>query len=179
MLHAYSSEAQYNIVHEARLWSMLQTCSWCPRQEISPTYCVITEKKCCMTWRKGNVRAWLLGFPMTWQELKDHTTDCYFSLINTKVLARKKDIKSLILVSHQEFDQLSTLMSSQFQFLPSCLHLKKRLLMKWKSDYVTQEIQTDNNDPSYATLKSSTSYQFGQSELNDLVLDLDLSKNAA
>ncbi len=52
-------------------------------------------------------------------------------------------------------------------------------LMKWKSDYVTQEIQKDNNDPSYATLKSSTSYQFGQSELNDLVLDLDLSKNAA
>ena len=47
-----------------------------------------------------------------------------------KVLARKTDIKSLILLSHQQFNQLYTLMSYLFQFLLSCLHLRKRVSMK-------------------------------------------------
>ena len=46
-------------------------------------------------------------------------------------------------------------------------------------DDVIQEILTDFNDPSYATSKSSTPQQFSQPELNELVCDLDLSKDAA
>ena len=45
-----------------------------------------------------------------------------------------------------------------------------------ETDYVTQEILTDSDNPSYAT---STPQQFSQPELNDLVRDLGLSKNAA
>ena len=52
-------------------------------------------------------------------------------------------------------------------------------VMQEKTDDVTQEKQTESVDSSYATSKLSTHQQFNQLELNDLVLDLGLSKNTA
>ena len=43
----------------------------------------------------------------------------------------------------------------------------------------TQEILPEFGDPSYETLRSLTRKQFSQPDLNDLVRDLGLSKNAA
>ena len=43
----------------------------------------------------------------------------------------------------------------------------------------TQEILSESGDPSYETPQSLTPQQFSQPELNDLVRDLGLSKNAA
>ena len=48
-----------------------------------------------------------------------------------------------------------------------------------ETDDVTQETLTDSDDPSYATSKSSKLQQFSHPELNDLVRNLGLSKNAA
>ena len=42
-----------------------------------------------------------------------------------------------------------------------------------------QEILSESGDPSYETPQSLTPQQFSQPELNDLVRDLGLSKNAA
>ena len=48
-----------------------------------------------------------------------------------------------------------------------------------ETDKVTQEILTYSDDLSYVRSKSSTTQQFSQLELNDLVRDLSPSKNAA
>ena len=169
ILHVYSSERQYNIVCEANLWRVLRTHSWRPRQEMIPTYC--EEMLCDGTKWKG--KGLPFGIPTTWREPKDHTTDCYFCLAIQMALVRKTDIKSLL--SYQHFDLLCILMSYQFQFLVSCLHLKKRVSTKCKR----LTILTDSDDPSYVTSKSSTPKQFSQTELNVIMHDLGLSKNAA
>ena len=94
---------------------------------------------------------------------------------------KKTDIKSLILVSYEQFNLLCTLMSYQIQFLKSCLHLKKRVSTgnitkrKKKKKKKKKKIQIP------AILMQHQSHQlplqFSQPELNEMVCNLGLSKN--
>ena len=49
--------------------------------------CAITEKKCFGTAQKESERAF--GILMVWRESKEHLTDCYFCLVNTKGSEKK------------------------------------------------------------------------------------------
>ena len=117
---------------------------------------------------------------MTWQEPTDHTTDCYFCLVNTKFIGKKNRHK----ISYPSMPSAirPTLNSDELSIL-----VFKRVL---RSEDVgsdqdqetadeTQEILSESGDPSYETPQSLTPQQFSQPELNDLERDLGLSKNAA
>lgn len=40
-------------------------------------------------WTKGKRKGLPFGIPMTWREPKDHTSDCYFCLVNTEGIDKK------------------------------------------------------------------------------------------
>ena len=121
---------------------------------------------------KGKRKSLPVGIPLTWNESKDYTVAIFVRPIQ-KALARKTDIKSLMLVSHQQFNQLCTDEQPGQVFTELCLSKEEGIDEIQETDDITQEILTDYNDPSYATSKSSTSQWFSQPKLNDLVRDLE------
>ena len=116
---------------------------------------------------------------MTWREPTDHTTDCYFCLVNTKGIGKKNRHK----ISYPSIPSAirSTLRSDELPipvfkgFFPS---VDVGSDQEQETADETQEILSESGDPSYETPQSSTPQQFSQPELNDLVCDLGLSKNA-
>ena len=46
-------------------------------------------------WTKGKRKGLPFGIPMTWREPADHTTDCYFCLVNTNGIGKKNRHKIL------------------------------------------------------------------------------------
>ena len=131
-------------------------------------------------WTKGKRKGLPFGIPMTWREPKDHTTDCYFCLINTKGVGKKNRHK----ISYPSIPSAirPTLHSDELP-VPVFNGLspaeEEGSDKDQESEHETQEILADSDDSSYGTPESSTPQKFSQPELNDLVRDLGLSKNAA
>jgi len=40
-------------------------------------------------WTKGKRKGLPFGVPMVWRKLKEHLTDCYFCLVNTRGIGKK------------------------------------------------------------------------------------------
>ena len=117
---------------------------------------------------------------MTCRERTDHTIDCYFCLDNTKGIGKKNRHK--ISCPSAPSAIRPTLHSDELSipvfngFLPS---EDAGSDQEQETADETQEILPEFGDPSYETLRSLTRQQFSQPDLNDLVRDLGLSKNAA
>ena len=117
---------------------------------------------------------------MTCRERTDHTIDCYFCLDNTKGIGKKNRHK----ISYPSAPSAirPTLHSDELsipvfnEFLPS---EDAGSDQEQETADETQEILSESGDPSYETPQSLTPQQFNQPELNDLVRDLGLSKEAA
>ena len=128
-------------------------------------------------WTKRKRKGLPFGIPMTWREPMDHSTDC---LVNTKSIGKKKRHK----ISYPSIPSSigPTLHSDQLPipvfkgFLPS---EDVGSDQEQETADETQEILSESGDLSYETPQSLTPQQFSQSELNDLVCDLGLSKNGA
>ena len=131
-------------------------------------------------WSKGKLKGLPFRIPMTWREPTDHTTDCYFCLVNTKGIGKDNRHK----ISYPNIPSA----------IPPTLHCDELPIPVFKgflpsegvgSDQEqetadeTQEILSESGDPSHGTPQSLTPQQFSQPGLNDLVRDLGLSKNAA
>ncbi|MEL7307752.1 MAG: hypothetical protein AAGK05_07670 [Pseudomonadota bacterium] len=125
-------------------------------------------------WSKGIRKGLAFGIPMTWREPMDHTTDCYFCLVNVKGVAMKTkhrikypNIPSAIRpIPHS--DELPVPVFEGF--------------VQPSSDEEGDDVhvhQEDSQDPTYEPEGSSIPQKFCQAELNDLVRDLGLSKTAA
>ena len=131
-------------------------------------------------WTKGKRKRLPFSIPMTWREPTNHKTDCYFCLVNTKGIEKKNRHK----ISYPSIPSAiqPTLHSDELQipvfkgFLPS---EDAGSDQEQETADETQEILPEFGDPSYETLRSLTRQQFSQPDLNDLVRDLGLSKNAA
>ncbi|KAI6653050.1 hypothetical protein LOD99_3886 [Oopsacas minuta] len=133
-------------------------------------------------WTKGKRKGQPFAIPMAWREPQDQTTDCYFCMANTKVLARRADKRFLIIVYHQLYDLSRILIDFLLRSLVVLLFLMMKELNWKREDIVEMEYQkkdtkSESKDSSCET--RVTVQQFNQSELNDLVRDLDLSKQAA
>ena len=117
---------------------------------------------------------------MTWREPTEHKIDCYFCLDNTKSIGKKNRHK----ISYPSIPSAirPTLHSDELPipvfkgFLPS---EDVGSDQEQETADETQEILSIFGDPSYETPQSLNPQQFSQPESNDLVRDLDLSKNAA
>ena len=143
-----------------------------------PTLCATTVKKCFGTGRKESERAYLLVF--LWCEPKEHLTDCYFLFGNTKGIGKK---------NRQNFSYPSipsairpVLHSDKFPppvfngFLSSEDEETGSEEEHMDIEYKTTDTESEN---SCTESKKAVPQQFNQSKLNDLVRDLDLSKQAA
>ena len=130
-------------------------------------------------WTKGKRKSQPFGIPMVWREPKDHSTDCYFCLVNIKGVGRK---------SRQNISYPS--ISSAIRPVPHSGRFPPPIFNGFVSSDEASESEREEfmeceykeTDTKYEDSSSETKlayHQFNQSELNDLVCDLDLSKQAA
>ena len=131
-------------------------------------------------WTKGKQKGLPCGVPMVWREPKEHLTDCYFCLVNTKGIGKKNQqnffypsIQSAIrpVLYSDEFPPpvFNGFLSYEDEETGS---EEEHMDMEYK------KTDTESEDLS-AESKKAVPQQFSQSELNDLIRDLDLSKQAA
>ena len=118
---------------------------------------------------------------MVWHESEVHSTECYFCLVNTKGIGKKKtrlnisypSIPSAIRpVLHTDefpppiFNGFISSDDEETESEEKCMECEYK-----RTDTESEDSSTE--------VKKATPQQFNQSELNDLVRDLDLSKQAA
>ena len=128
-------------------------------------------KEMLCDWTKGKHKGLPFGSPMTWREPMDHTTDCYFCLVNTKGI----DMKNRHKISYSSIPSAIrlTLHSNE---LP--IPVFKGILpsedvgndQEHETADETQEILSESGDPSFESPQSLTPLQFNQPDLNDLCM---------
>ena len=131
-------------------------------------------------WTKGKRKGLPFGVPMLWREPKEHLTDCYFCLVNTKSIGKKNRqnfsypsiplaIRPVLHSDEFPLPLFNGFLSSESEETGS---EEERMDIEYK--------QTDAESENSSTeSKKAVRHQFNQSELNDLVRYLDLSKQAA
>lgn len=132
-------------------------------------------------WTKGKRKGLPFGVPMVWREPTDHVSDCYFCLVNSKGIGKKNRhsiiypnlLSAIRPVLHSE--ELPVPVFSGFHLSDD--ECNERDQGKLQDDVV--ELQQMTSDSSSDTQQSLYPKQFSQSELNDLVRDLGLSKKAS
>ena len=182
-LYISSSKTQYITVCEACLYCKAyfqvplgdQDKKWAPH-----IVCRHNCEEMLRGWTKGKRKGLRFGVPMVLREPKEHLTDCYFCLVNTKGIGKKNrqnfsypSIPSAIrpVLHSDEFPLpvFNGFLSSEDEETGS---EEERMDMEYK------KTDTESEDSSTQS-KKAVPQQFNQSELNDLVRDLDLSKQAA
>lgn len=142
----------------------------------APNTCCVSCVRLLTGWKKGTHRM-PFAIPMIWREPKDHLSDCYFCLTNitgitskTKHTVKYPNLKSAI---------RPVLRNEQF---PVPVYADTTLGNNSDSDLTETENASDENknDPTFeANTCSSEPYFPNQKDLNDLIRDLNLSKQQA
>lgn len=129
-------------------------------------------------WTKGKRKGLPFAVPMVWREPQDHVTDCYFCLVNTKGIGKKNRHK----IPYPSIP-------SAIRPIPHCNELPIPVFSGFpeatEEDSSEEEAHISSNNVSEHEILledvtgQSSPQQFNQTELNDLVRDLGLSKKAA
>lgn len=137
----------------------------------------ITCKSCevnLCTWWKGTRDRLPFGIPMIWKKPTNHNDDCYFCCTN--VLGFSTKTKHKIVYPACSSAERPVLHGDDFP-VPispnrlSALGIDEDTELEFSEDYM------DTNDPDYVS--EDQPHLIDQSELNDLVRDLDLTKEEA
>ena len=130
-------------------------------------------------WTKGKRKSLPFGIPMVWREPKDHSTDCYFCLVNRK----GADRKSRQNISYPNIPLAIRPVPHSDRFPPPVFNgfvSSDEASESEREEFMECEYkETDAKSEDSSSETKLAYHQFNQSELNDLVRDLDLSKQAA
>ncbi|XP_061480792.1 uncharacterized protein LOC133383677 [Rhineura floridana] len=143
--------------------------SWAPHKVCKT--CV----ECLRQWKNGERKRLNFGVPMVWREPQNHHDDCYFCVVNVKGFNHYKkhkwkypDLDSARRpVPHSEDVPIPV-----FTSLPD-------LPLSDVEEMLDAECSTGGSPGSGYEESFSTPEQFSQKELNDLIRDLSLSKQAS
>ena len=131
-------------------------------------------------WTKGKVKAMRFGVPMVWRSPKNHHDDCYFCMVNMSGWNRHKknlwyypDLES----ARRPVPHCEEVPIPVFSSLPKLVS---------NNDLFAETEEVNSDDSNYSDSMSDTTAEwqskvkpFSQSQLNDLVRDLALSKEAS
>ena len=137
-------------------------------------------KEMLRDWTKGKQKGLPFGVPTVWREPKEHLTDCYFSFVNTKSTGKKNWLN--ISYPSNPSAVRAVLHSDEFPppvfigFVSSEDEETKSEEEHIEMEYKRTDTESEN---SFTESKKALPQQFYQLELNDLVRNLDLSKEAA
>ena len=128
-------------------------------------------------WSQGKDRHLKFGIPMIWREQKNHVDDCYFCLVNVKGYNKRNKHKL-------QYPNLASALRPipQSEEIPVPTFTELSEIDDEELGLFFDSSQTDENSELDFQLSSSFSERpllFNQSELNDLVRDLNLSKHAS
>ena len=142
--------------------------SWAPHKICTACACGLRD------WATKKKKSMPFAIPMIWREPKDHTTDCYFCLVNTKGFSAKTKNK---IVYHSLESAMRPVPHDES--LPIPAPPEDGL----NSDENSSDTDVTGNpvviDPDYEEEEDAKLNLFSQAELNDLVRDLSLSKQKA
>ena len=119
------------------------------------------------------------GVPMVCREPRDHVTDCYFCIVNMKGVGKKNRHK----ISYPSIP-------SAIPLIPHCEVLSVPIFSGFSSCADSDDDQREHEGCNNEMVSESESFSddtnrvsapelFNQTELNDLVCDLGISKKAA
>ena len=128
-------------------------------------------------WTSGNRSGLKFGIPMVWREPRNHHDDCYFCLVNIIGINRNNrskwtypDLDS----ARRPYPHSDEVPIPTFSCLPE---LPENEDLSHMSDDI-QDNRSEESDSDFAG-PSSTAQNFNQHELNDLIRDLNLSKESS
>ncbi|GBN22004.1 hypothetical protein AVEN_175745-1 [Araneus ventricosus] len=114
-------------------------------------------------WTKGSRDKFPFGIPMIWREPRDHSSDCYFSIVETSGYNKKKKCKI-------EYPSLP----SEIRPVPHSAEIRVPVFKELPSleiqEYESVEDQSDPKDEDFEIEDDSIRKGFEQHELNDLAL---------
>ena len=143
---------------------------WAPH-----TVCHICEES-LRDWTKGKRKNLSFGVPMVWREPLNHIDDCYFCLVNTTGIGKIKKQK----IAYPNIPSaIRPIQHSKEIPFPIFKGLFLSLDEESRSATETEEFLPDLEDFSSNAKQFNLPQCFSQIELNDLVCDLGLSKQAA
>ena len=138
--------------------------------------CAIIAKKCFEAGQKEREKSLPFGIPMVWREPKDHSTDCYFYLVNIKGVGRKSRQN----ISYPSIPSTIRPVPHSDRFPPPVFNgyvSSDEASENEREEFMECEYkETDTKSEDSSSETKLAYHQFNQSELNDLVRDLDLSK---
>lgn len=141
----------------------------------APNKCCVSCIRLLTGWKNGTHHM-PFAIPMIWREPKDHQTDCYFCLTNIKGITSKS--KYIVKYPNLPSAMRPVLHSEEFP-----VPVYADMALNYNTDFDQGEIENSSgkkNDPSYEDSSCSSEPYFpNQQDLNDLVRDLNLSKEQA
>lgn len=140
----------------------------------APHTCCASCATSLRAWLKGMRPSMPFAIPMIWREQKDHVTDCYFCMTNVSGYSSKN--RKLI-----EYPNLESAMRPvpHDESLP-VPNASEVWTLEDEEAMLDEPVQMEAaGDPDFVPSTSSEPHLISQSELNDLVRDLGLSKSQA
>ena len=133
--------------------------------------CCVTCVRLLTAWAKGS-RHMSFAIPMVWREPKDHTSDCYFCITNIKGITSKS--KHTIKYPNLPSAMRPVPHSEEYP-VP---HPPKQMDLSDADELSEADVEKEKDDPDFEPTSSlSEPHLLSQRDLNDLVRDLNLSKN--
>ena len=163
---AYKAYFQFPLGDQEKKWAPHMVCHNC--------------EEMLRDWAKGKWKGLPFGVPMMWREPKEHLTDYYFCLVNTKGIGKKNRLN----IFYPSIPSSIRPVLHSNKFPPPVFNgfvFTEDEKTESEEEYMEIEYKRTDTEPedSSTESKKAVPQQFNQLELDDLVRDLDLSKQAA